>query len=148
VPAVRDLLDRFRPAGAPGAATAAGVPADRRATAAAELEPVFAALAAVITEGAALRADAAAAGARQEAAAEERGRVLVARARTEAEAVRAAEITRRREGAAAAARVVTARAQLEADEVRRRADQDRPQLLAQVLDRVQAELAVFGRDTA
>ena len=45
MPRVRDVLHRFRPSGAPGAATAAGVPADRAAELAAELEPVLALLA-------------------------------------------------------------------------------------------------------
>jgi hypothetical protein len=40
----RDFLDRFRPAGAPGAAARAGVPADRAAELAAEVEPVLALL--------------------------------------------------------------------------------------------------------
>jgi hypothetical protein len=42
----RDLLRRFRPAGAPGPAGLAGVPTDRVADATAELARVFAALAA------------------------------------------------------------------------------------------------------
>ena len=42
---VRDVLYRFRPAGAPGAASAAGVPVDRAADLAAELEPLLAQLA-------------------------------------------------------------------------------------------------------
>ncbi|HEX7745917.1 MAG TPA: hypothetical protein VF462_11720, partial [Micromonosporaceae bacterium] len=58
MPAVRELLDRFRPAGAPGAASAAGVPADRQTTASAELDPVFAALADVVAKCAGLRATA------------------------------------------------------------------------------------------
>jgi hypothetical protein len=37
----RDFLDRFRPAGAPGAASPGGVPVDRAAAAAAELIPVL-----------------------------------------------------------------------------------------------------------
>ncbi len=37
----RDFLDRFRPAGAPGAAARAGVPADRVRELAAEVEPVL-----------------------------------------------------------------------------------------------------------
>ena len=41
MPRVRDVLLRFRPSGAPGAATAAGVPVDRANEVAAELEPVF-----------------------------------------------------------------------------------------------------------
>ncbi|MGY2063099.1 hypothetical protein ACW9HQ_50115 [Nocardia gipuzkoensis] len=36
-----DFLDRFRPAGAPGAAGAAGIPADRATDAAMELTPVL-----------------------------------------------------------------------------------------------------------
>jgi hypothetical protein len=44
MPRVRDLLYRFRPSGAPGAATAAGVPADRALEQAVELEPVFGSL--------------------------------------------------------------------------------------------------------
>lgn len=38
---IRDLLYRFRPASAPGAASASGVPADRAADAALELRAVF-----------------------------------------------------------------------------------------------------------
>lgn len=40
----RDFLERFRPAGAPGAAARAGVPADRVRELAAEVEPVLALL--------------------------------------------------------------------------------------------------------
>lgn len=46
MPRAPDLLRRFLPAGAPGPAGMAGVPADRVADATAELAPVFAALAA------------------------------------------------------------------------------------------------------
>lgn len=45
MPALRDALDRFRRAGTPGPAARAGVPVDRVAEAAAELEQVFTALA-------------------------------------------------------------------------------------------------------
>ena len=45
MPRVSDLLYRFRPSGAPGAATQAGVPADRVRDLGEELEPVFASLA-------------------------------------------------------------------------------------------------------
>ena len=41
MPQWRDFLDRFRPAGTPGAAAQGGVPADRTADMATELEPVF-----------------------------------------------------------------------------------------------------------
>lgn len=77
MPRARDLLERFRPAGAPGGATAAGTPVDHTADMASELAPVFAALAETQTECAQLldsaRADAAA---------------TLARAREQANAVR------------------------------------------------------------
>ena len=44
MPEGRDFLDRFRPAGAPGSAARAGVPADRARELAAELDPVLALL--------------------------------------------------------------------------------------------------------
>jgi hypothetical protein len=64
VPRVGDLLYRFRPSGAPGSATAAGVPADRARDLAEELEPVFAALAPTVAECRAIRDE----GSRQAAA--------------------------------------------------------------------------------
>jgi cell division septum initiation protein DivIVA len=45
VPQLRGFLDRFRPAGAPGAAGRVGVPGDRARELAAELEPVLTTLA-------------------------------------------------------------------------------------------------------
>jgi hypothetical protein len=54
MPRVREFLDRFRPAGAPGAATATGVPVERRLGLETELAPVFAALAGVQEECAAV----------------------------------------------------------------------------------------------
>lgn len=44
MPQIRDILARFRPAGAPGAAARAGVPADRFRELADELSPVLALL--------------------------------------------------------------------------------------------------------
>src|ERR1022692_4357979 len=50
LPQLGDFLNRFRPAGAPGAASRAGVPADRAAELSAELDPVLALLAATDAE--------------------------------------------------------------------------------------------------
>jgi hypothetical protein len=90
MPRVRELLDRFRPAGAPGAPSAAGVPADRRRDVIAELEPVFARLVDVERECDALREQA-----EQDAAAiRQRGaddaRAVLAAAETRSAAERAA----------------------------------------------------------
>ena len=41
MPSARDMLQRFRPIGTPGAAAPAGVPADRAAELGRELQPVF-----------------------------------------------------------------------------------------------------------
>lgn len=87
---VRDLLYRFRPSGAPGAANAAGVPADRTLEQTAELEPVLAQLSeterdcADILEGG--RRDAA----ETRAHAEDTARSILAAARSRAAAERAA----------------------------------------------------------
>lgn len=56
MPRGRDFLERFRPAGTPGALAARGVPADRVAELAAELAPVFALLEPVQQQSAAIRA--------------------------------------------------------------------------------------------
>ena len=55
MPQWRDFLERFRPAGTPGAAAQGGVPADRIADTAAELEPVFMMLDDVHAEAARIR---------------------------------------------------------------------------------------------
>lgn len=140
MPTVRNLLDRFRPAGAPGAPSAAGVPADRRASAAAELAPVFAALASTARQCAALRAAAADDGARQEAEAIEQARTLVARSRVDAQAQRsAAATTAYQHGAAEAARIGE-RATAQSEAIQREAQRDQPALVAAAVARVRAEL--------
>ena len=55
---VRDFLQRFRPAGTPGKAAAAAVPADRARDLAAELEPVFSMLAGAEAERARILSEA------------------------------------------------------------------------------------------
>lgn len=57
---VRGILRRFKPAGAPGAAIGAAVPADRTAEHDAELQPLFASLQDAEAEAQAIRARAAA----------------------------------------------------------------------------------------
>ena len=105
MPRVRDVLQRFRPSGAPGAATAAGVPVDRAGELAAELEPVLALLAETERECADLldraRREEAAIRARDA----ERARSIVAagRARVEAERAAAAARSRGRGGTESAA---------------------------------------------
>lgn len=136
----RDLLDRFRPAGAPGAATAAGVPADRRESVAAELEPIFAALAPVQAECERLRRASAEHALAREATATRMARALLARARSESAAERAAAAATLRERAKITAGRTLAHAEDEAAEIRRNAEARRPDLVGRILERVRADL--------
>ncbi len=85
----RDLLQRFRLAGAPGAPAAPGVPADRAAEVAAELAPVLALLADDDERAGRIRADAEQEAALRRRRAEERARADLDAARRDATAVRA-----------------------------------------------------------
>ncbi|MEU2222885.1 hypothetical protein [Streptomyces sp. NPDC018347] len=86
---LRDFLERFRPAGTPGA-SASGVPADRAAERAAELEPALAGLADVQREAARIRAVA-----EQEAGALRRDTAREAARIVDAARERAPEVRRR-----------------------------------------------------
>jgi hypothetical protein len=143
VPGVRDLLDRFRPAGAPGAAGAAGVPTDRQKSVADELAPVFAGLAGVEAECDRMRREAAQTAAHRRADAADRARVMVARARGEAAAIRAAVAARIREDTAAELAQLVARTTAEADELRRRGARRLPELVSMVVERVREDLATL-----
>lgn len=140
MPQARDLLERLRPIGTPGAAAPAGVPVDRRAGAEAELEPVFAAMAGVEEEVRRLldEGGAKAAGRRDSAAA--RVQEILARSRGEAEAERAAVAARMRHQADADAATTLAEAELEAAKVRARCAQRLPSMVATVVDRIRADL--------
>jgi hypothetical protein len=122
MPRARDLLYRFRPAGTPGAASATGVPADRAADLAAELQSLFADLADTQRECAELirRADDAAAATRAADAEQARSRVASARERAGAERAAAGAPIQQRGQAAAAER--RRAAQQRADEFDRHAD--------------------------
>lgn len=96
MPRVRDLLYRFRPAGAPGPASAAAVPSDRVADRTTELEPVFALLVGTEAECRAIREEAERAAVARRAQARETAR------RTLAEAESAVEQERARTAAAVA----------------------------------------------
>lgn len=144
MPGVRDLLDRFRPAGAPGPAGAAGVPADRQASVAEELAPVFATLAGVAAECDQIRQEAAQAAQQRRAEAAEQARAVVARARGEAAGIRASVAARIREDTAAELAQLAARTAAEADELRRRGSRQLPQLLALVVEQVRGDLAALN----
>lgn len=84
------ILDRFRPVGAPGPAGSTGVPADDAQGPAAELAPVFAALADDVAACTALVETARVDAAEEVSRARERGAAVLAHARLEADSERAA----------------------------------------------------------
>ncbi|HET8660859.1 MAG TPA: hypothetical protein VFM55_17885 [Micromonosporaceae bacterium] len=138
---VRELLERFRPAGAPGAASGAGAPADRRAGVEAELEPVFAALDEAQRECARIREDAAVRAAARRAEAADRARAVVARARADSQAERAAAAAEtRRRGQHEIASIIS-HAEESAEAVRRSAQRRQADLVDRVVDMVRAQLA-------
>ncbi|HTX96935.1 MAG TPA: hypothetical protein VME67_20045 [Mycobacterium sp.] len=89
VPQWRNVLDRFRPAGTPGAAGRPGIPADRSADAAAELTEVLALLDEAQEEAARTRQTATDRAQEIRRDAQRRAAELVAKARQDAERVRA-----------------------------------------------------------
>lgn len=119
----RDLLERFRPVGAPGAAAPAGVPADRVAEVSRELQPVFDELVDVQQRCADIRAAAvAAARARRDRGAGE-ARAIVAAARIDAQAQRADAAARERRETEQESAATIAAAEREAAEIHRRAEE-------------------------
>jgi hypothetical protein len=141
LPRVRDLLYRFRPSGAPGAATAAGVPVDHAARLAAELEPVFARLAATERECAAVLAEGRRRAEDLRRLSEERAQALIAGAEVRAEAERAASATATREAGRAVVSADQEAAERWLVEMAARARARFPEYLALVEDAVAAVLA-------
>jgi len=141
---VRGILDRLRPAGAPGGATGAGVPADRIESLGHELAPVFEHLEPVLRECGQIAQEATEAAQRREAEAAGRAHDIVARARTESEAERANVTAAARATASSETERSLAEAREEADQVRRRGEQRRPDLVARVLDLVRADLRALA----
>lgn len=144
----RDLLERFRPAGTPGAAAPAGVPYDRSAALEDELRPVLDLLAptdqqcVALLEEAGARADAL----RDDAAARAAASLAQARLRAEEARADAAESRRRvsdEEGAAELERATRAAAELGALARRRL-----PGLATRVVAAVRAELAAPSEPVA
>jgi hypothetical protein len=141
VPRSRDILQRFRSAGTPGAATAPGVPADRVAELSAELEPVLAQLAAVQEEVSRIRGDAQREAERRRQAAVEHAGALVAAAHREAAAERA-DAARRLAGHVEEETAATlAAAEQDAMAVRHRAEERLPSYVERVVSATRAALS-------
>jgi len=144
----RDILYRFRPAGAPGAAGAAGVPVDRAADLEAELAPVLALLA--DTEAA---CDALIEEARRRAAARhvrdlESVRAMAEAATSDAAAARAAAATATTQAAETELRTIRDTASMEAEELRRRASARVPDCAVRVVELVRGVRDPTGAEEA
>lgn len=140
MPRVRDLLYRFRPSGTPGAATAAGVPADRTVEAAAELEPVFAQLAETERQCAEImargRADADAIRARDS----ETARSILATGRALVPAERATAAARARDLGRAESRATLVAGQREVEQVHVQVEESLPEYVERVVASVRSLL--------
>ncbi len=140
MPRSRDLLDRFRPAGTPGAAARTGVPADRAAELSTELEPVLARLADSEEAARRIRTEAEAEAERRRREAAGRARALVDTARRQAEAERADAAARVAEQAEAETAATVAAGDEAAAQVRRRALDLMPGYVARAVAALRADL--------
>lgn len=140
-----NILDRFRPAGAPGPAGPVGVPATGDQGPAVELAPVFAALGADVescrrmVDEARREADGVLSSAVEEAAA------IIARARLDEGAERARAAARVEQAASAQDAQLLARARKDADDLERSRTALLPGLVRTVMDRLLSEQLTSGQ---
>jgi cell division septum initiation protein DivIVA len=127
------VLDRFRPAGAPGGAAPAGVPVDRSAAVAAELVAVFAQLVDTEHEAERIRAEGRTEAERLRQAAAQRAAAVVADAHQRAEAERAAAAADRQRTALEEEQRILAAATAEGQRVRVVSEQRMPQYVDRVV---------------
>lgn len=140
MPTLRDILRRWRPAGAPGAAARAGVPDDRMAGPEQELACVFRALEPVHAECRAIR-DAAARDARRAARrAQEQAEAIVSAARMAAPAERTSVTAESRARSDAEQAAIVADAERQAARIRKRAAERMPAVVAEAVELVRKEL--------
>lgn len=141
MPSTRDLLQRFRPAGAPGAATATGVPVDRVDERAAELAGVFALLEETVSQAERVCVAAATQAREGRDRVHVRALATVAQARLDAEAVRTQTVAEARDAIAAARRHSSIEAELRGQEIEREASRTRDRDVIRVVAAVR-ELVV------
>lgn len=141
MPRGRELLERFRPVGTPGAAAARGVPADRVAELAAELAPVFELLEATQQECGELRQTARIEATARRTAAAVEAEAALSNARREAQSVRAAAASALTQAADAAAEETLEAARGAAAAVRDAAARRLPELEGAVVAVMASRLA-------
>jgi hypothetical protein len=145
MPSTRDLLQRFRPAATPGAATATGVPADRRDERDAELSGVFAALVEAVAESREIRRAATVEAQRRRDRARLEAAARLAEARLDAESVRAQAVATARDRIETSAAESRDAAEQRAREIEQEAARTRAEDVALVVDAVRALAVEPGR---
>ncbi len=128
----RDFLMRFRPVGLPGPAAAGGVPADRSAELAAELEPQLTPLQGTEAEARRVRAQASAEAVRRREAAERMATEIVGQARAAAPRVREQSAARIHDATAAETAALLAAAERDVAALRDRVGHRLPPLVDRV----------------
>lgn len=136
--ALSDLLQRLRPTGAPGPAGPVAVPAEDEDAAAAELAPVFEALAPVLDECEEIRSTAGREAEDEIARSHRDADRLVAEASERSSAERAAAATKVRRSGDAAADALLADAEAAAERLRREGGRRLAELTEQVVANVRA----------
>jgi uncharacterized membrane protein YqiK len=144
MPGLRDLLHRFRPIGAPGAPSAAGVPVDQRARAEAELEPVFAALAGTDHRCAELRRIGAAFARAHQAEAREQAELMLAAAQRTAPEERARVAAEAERHAQAELDRASAEQSTETAQLRENAESILPTLVHDAIEQLLADIAALN----
>ncbi|GAB3258299.1 hypothetical protein [Nocardioides dilutus] len=145
MPSTRDLLQRFRPAATPGAATATGVPADRREERDAELSGVFAALAATVTEAAEIRRAAVVEAQRRRDRARLEAAARLAQARLDSESLRAQAVAEARDRIESSTAQSRDAAEQRAGEIEEAAQRTRADDVARVVEAVRGLALQPGR---
>lgn len=140
----RDLLDRFRPTGSPGAAGPAGVPVDRSALLREELLPVLALLADTEQECARTVTDAEQTAERLRADADGAAAATLAQARADADAARAAAAAQQRRTSDELAIADLKQAESEARRIRTVSPDREAPLVAAALHRAETLLGLAG----
>lgn len=133
MPNLLEILRRFRPAGTPGAAAPAGVPADRQAELERELLPVLALLDEVEQEVAHIQQDGRRKAERIRQSGHDRARAIVADAQARTGSVRAAAAAAERAAAITELNSVAEAARQAADQVRERARARMPRFVDQAV---------------
>jgi hypothetical protein len=140
MPTLRELLNRFRPAGTPGAPGGAAVPADRAAELAAELAPVFEALRDTLAEADAIRSESVRRAATHRAESAATAARILADAHRTTDSERAAGYATARAGGEAAAAALIEDGRRAAESVERRVGTRMPGLVSDVVVAALAEV--------